>query len=98
LALSHGRPPVPNRPQEASSLPIPLLGSLQLLLVGGWVGAGPAIIAGMLGGLMRALFINGQASQIFEFAFLGLGRLLPGGALAVAARRPCASAPLRARL
>lgn len=66
------RPPVPDRPQEASSLPIPLLGSLPLLLVGGWIGAGPAIIAGMLGGLMRALFINGQASQIFEFGFLGL--------------------------
>lgn len=66
------RPPVPDRPQEASSLPVPLLGSLPLLLAGGWVGAGPAIIAGILGGLMRALFINGQASQAFEFAFLGL--------------------------
>ncbi len=66
------RPPVPNRPQEASGLPDPLLGSLPILLMGGWVGMGPAMIAGMLGGLMRALFISGQMPPVFEFAFLGL--------------------------
>lgn len=66
------RPPVPGRPQEASSLAAPLLGSLPILLVGGWIGAGPAIVAGLLGGLMRALFIGGQATSILEFAFLGL--------------------------
>jgi PAS domain S-box-containing protein len=67
------RPPVPNRPQEASSLSIPLLGSLPILLVGGWVGIGPAMVAGLLAGLMRALFINnGQMTEIFHSAFFGL--------------------------
>ena len=66
------RPPVPNRPQEASSLSIPLLGSLPILLMGGWVGIGPAVVAGLLAGLMRALFINGQMTEIFQSAFFGL--------------------------
>jgi hypothetical protein len=66
------RPPVPTRPQEPSDLLDPLLGSLPILLVGGWLGSGPAILAGLLGGLVRVLFISGQIPQGFEFAFFGL--------------------------
>ena len=87
------RPPVPNRPQEASSLSIPLLGSLPVLLMGGWVGIGPAVVAGLLAGLMRALFINGQMTEIFQSAFFGLivGYLLQQnyrGRLSSALRQP----------
>jgi PAS domain S-box-containing protein len=66
------RPPMPDRPQEAVGTPAPLLGSLPILLVGAWFGAGPAMFAGFLGGLARALFISSQTTQTFEFAFLGL--------------------------
>ena len=66
------RPPVPNRPQEASGWPSPLLGSLPILITGAWWGLGPALVVGVLSGLMRALFIQAQVPPIFEFAVLGL--------------------------
>jgi PAS domain S-box-containing protein len=66
------RPPMPDRPQEAVGTPAPLLGSLPILLVGAWFGAGPAMVAGFLGGLARALFVSSQTTQPFEFAFFGL--------------------------
>jgi PAS domain S-box-containing protein len=66
------RPPMPDRPQEATGTPTPLLGGLPILLVGAWFGAGPAMFAGFLGGLARALFISSQTTQPFEFAFFGL--------------------------
>lgn len=66
------RPPMPDRPQEATGTPTPLLGSLPILLVGAWFGAGPGMFAGFLGGLTRALFTSSQTTQPFEFAFFGL--------------------------
>jgi HAMP domain-containing protein len=66
------RPPVPNRPLEAGGVPAPLLGSLPVLLVGAWFGLGPALVAGLIGGLTRALFIQGQLTPAFELAFFGL--------------------------
>ena len=66
------RPPMPDRPQEAAGVPAPLLGSLPILLIGAWFGAGPAMLAGFLGGLARALFISSQTTQPFESAFFGL--------------------------
>lgn len=66
------RPPVPNRPQEATGLPVPLLGGLPILLAGTWLGAGPAMVVGFVGGLTRALFIHHQLPPAFEFALFGL--------------------------
>ena len=90
------RPPMPDRPQEVVGTPAPLLGSLPILLVGAWFGAGPAMLAGFLGGLARALFINSQTPQPFEFAFFGLiaGFLLRQdyrGRLSSLARQPMAA-------
>lgn len=65
------RPPVPHQPQEVYGPPDPLLGSLPILLAGAWGGVGPAILVGLVSGLTRAVFISGQITPIFEFAFLG---------------------------
>ena len=66
------RLPVPNRTQEAGDLLAPLLGCLPILLAAEWIGLGPAVVVGALGGLTRALFLSSQTTQIFELAFFGL--------------------------
>jgi len=57
------------------------------------VGIGPAAVVGLLAGLMRALFINGQMTEVFQSAFFGLiaGYLLQQnyrGRLSSALRQP----------
>ncbi len=65
-------PPVPGRPQEALAQFVPLLGLTPVLLAGLWLGIGPALITGLVGGLTRAAFGTGWLTQPAEAMAFGV--------------------------
>ncbi len=60
--------PVPYLPHVPEAPGAPLLGPVAILLIGGWLGAGPAVLVGALSGLVSALWITGRVLQIGELA------------------------------
>lgn len=63
-------PGVPFGPSRPSA---PLLGALPVVVTGAWLGAGPALLVGLIGGILRIGMINGGILDPFYFACLGFG-------------------------
>jgi len=102
LVLSFSRPdllPPPNVPAEPSSPCAPLLGALPVIAAGAWLGAGPALLVGLVSGILRAGMITGGIADPFHFAFLGylVGFFLRQdyrGRLPLVVRQPIVAGPL----
>jgi len=62
--------PLPNLPEIPPAPGAPLLGAVIILLVGGWLGMGPAVLVGTLSGLARALWLTGRGLQVVEVGLL----------------------------
>ena len=62
--------PLPALPQADPLPPVPLLGLLPALLAGAWLGAGPALLTGLVGGAARWLFADGRITQPAEMALV----------------------------
>jgi len=60
-----GVPVLPSHPYT------PLLGTLPLVVTGAWLGAGPALLVGLVGGVLRVGMANGGVLDPFYFAFFG---------------------------
>ncbi|MBN1429952.1 MAG: PAS domain S-box protein [Anaerolineae bacterium] len=79
--------------QWLQPLDIPLFGLIPIIVAAVWLGAGPALLVGLITGLTWALFGTSRLSQPFEIAILGftvamLTRQLYRGSLASWLRRP----------
>lgn len=88
----------PNIPAETSEPFISLL-PLPILVAGAWLGAGPALLVGLAGGILRAGMTTHGIADPFHLAFFGflVGFLLRQdyrGKLALAMRQPLFAAPL----
>ncbi len=62
--------PVPNLPQILPVPAAPLFGGVTILLVGGWLGVGPAVTVGLASGVARTLLLTGRGVQVLEVALL----------------------------
>ncbi|MCK4470496.1 MAG: hypothetical protein KAW49_01785, partial [Anaerolineae bacterium] len=74
LVLSFSLPrllPPPNVPTEPASPFVPLLGALPVIVAGAWLGAGPALLVGLVGGILRVGMTVGGITDPFHFAFFG---------------------------
>ena len=49
----------------------PLLGLLPVAVAAAWLGAGPAMIVGLVCGFLRTGMLNGGVTEIFRFGYLG---------------------------
>jgi PAS domain S-box-containing protein len=58
---------------EGSRLSVPLLGSLPIFVAAVWLGTGPAIVTGLISGILRADATTGGLADPFYLAFLGAG-------------------------
>ncbi len=89
-------PPPPNVPASPVELRLLLLGSLPVFAAGAWLGVGPALLVGLVGGIVRTdVWLSGIATP-FYLAFFGwlLAYHLRqdcAGALAAVARQPLAA-------
>jgi len=89
-------PGVPFAPSEPFA---PLFGMLPVLVAGAWLGPGPAFLAGLTKGVLRAGMTTGGVAAPFYLAFLGflVGFLLRQdywGRLPFFARQPVIAVPL----
>ena len=57
-------------PQVDTLPPVPLLGLVCALLAGAWLGVGPALVVGLIGGAARWLLAGGRFTQPAEMALL----------------------------
>jgi len=64
--------PPPAVPTAAPAPSVPLLGSVSILLVGSLFGAGPAMVTGLLAGLVRGGMYSSRVFAPFELAAFGL--------------------------
>ncbi|MDY6877622.1 MAG: ATP-binding protein [Chloroflexota bacterium] len=102
LVLSFSLPrllPPPNVPTEPVSPFTPLLGALPVIVAGTWFGAGPALLVGLVGGILRVGVIGGGITDPFYFAFFGflVGFFLRQdyqGRLPLIVRQPIIAGPL----
>jgi PAS domain S-box-containing protein len=62
--------PLPRLPGILDAPYAPLFGAVAVLLVGGWMGIGPAILVGATSGVIHAFWITGRGAQVVEFALL----------------------------
>lgn len=90
--------PPPGVPVKPAQPFIPLLGLLPIVAAGAWLGGGPALIVGLISGLLRASATTGGIADPFYLALLGfmLGRLLRQdyrGLLPAALRQPIIATP-----
>ncbi len=95
--------PPPGVPVPPSCPSVPLLGALPVFVTGAWLGAGPALLVGLVGGVLRAGMANGGILDPFYFAFFGflVGFFLRQdyrGRFPLLVRQPCAAGPLAALL
>ena len=104
LVLSFSLPrllPPPNVPTEPASPYAPLLGALPVAIAGAWLGAGPALLVGLAGGILRVGMSYGGITEPFCFAFFGflVGFFLRQdyrGRLLLIVRQPIVAVPLAA--
>ncbi len=102
LVLSFSLPrllPPPNVPTEPTNPFAPLLGTLPVVVAGAWLGAGPALLVGLVGGILRVGMTTGGITEPFHFAFLGflVGFFLCQdyrGRLPLVVRQPIVAGPL----
>lgn len=102
LVLSFSLPrllPPPNVPTEPASPFAPLLGALPVIVAGAWLGAGPALLVGLVGGILRVGMTVGGITDPFHFAFFGflVGFFLRQdyrGRPSLVARQPVIAGPL----
>lgn len=91
--------PPPGVPVKPVQPLMPLLGLLPIVAAGAWLGGGPALIVGLVSGLLRASATTGGIADPFYLALLGfmLGRLLRQdyrGSLPTALRQPVVATPV----
>nr|HID12351.1 HAMP domain-containing protein [Anaerolineae bacterium] len=102
LVLSFSLPsllPPPNVPAEPAHPFAPLLGTLPVIAAGAWLGGGPALLVGLVGGVVRAGMATGGLPDPFHFAFFGflVGFFLHQdyrGHLPLIVRQPLIAGPL----
>ncbi len=102
LVLSFSLPsllPPPSVPAEPAHPFVPLLGALPVVVAGTWLGAGPALLVGLVNGILRAGMTTGGILDPSYFAFLGflVGFFLRQeyrGRLPFIVRQPLVAAPL----
>lgn len=102
LVLSFSLPrllPPPNIPTEPASPYAPLLGALPVTIAGAWLGAGPALLVGLAGGILRIGMSCGGITEPFCFACFGflVGFFLRQdyrGRLLLFVRQPIVAVPL----
>jgi len=100
LVLSFSAPnllPPPNVPVKPPQPLVPLLGALPILAAGAWLGAGPALLVGLVSGILRADTTICGIAEPFHLAFFGflIGLLLRQdyrGRLPLIARQPLVAA------
>lgn len=63
--------PPPNIPFAPSQPFVPLLGMLPVIAAGAWLGAGPALLVGLVCGVLRTGATTGGINDPFHIAFLG---------------------------
>ncbi len=63
--------PPPGVPVEPMHPSAPLMGSLPILVAGAWLGLGPALLVGLVSGILRVGMANGGVLDPFYFACLG---------------------------
>lgn len=63
--------PPPDVPVESDRLTAPLLGAVPILAAGAWLGVAPALLVGLVSGLLRADVLTGSIAQPFHLAFFG---------------------------
>jgi PAS domain S-box-containing protein len=91
--------PPPGVPVLPSSPSAPLLGALPVVVAGAWIGAGPALLVGLVGGVLRVGMANGGVLDPFYFAWLGflIGLFLRQdyrGRFSLIVRQPAVAGPL----
>jgi len=104
LVLSFSLPsllPPPSVPVEPSHPFVPLLGALPVMAAGAWLGAGPALLVGLVCGVLRAGMAVGGVLDPFSFVFFGflVGFFLRQdyrNRLPLVVRQPLAAGPLAA--
>jgi len=92
-------PSVPAQPAQ----PFASLLALPVVVAGAWLGAGPALLVGLVGGIVRASMTTGGLADPFHFAFFGflVGLFLRQdyrGRLPLVVRQPLIAGPLAAFL
>ncbi len=102
LVLSFSLPsllPPPSVPVGPSQPLVPLLAMLPVTATGAWLGAGPALLVGLVSGILRAGMATGGVLDPFHFACFGflVGFFLRQnyrGRLPLVARQPLVAGPL----
>jgi PAS domain S-box-containing protein len=90
--------PPPNVPAQPAQ-PFASLLALPVTVAGAWLGAGPALLVGLVGGILRAGMTTGGITDPFHFAFFGflVGFSLRQdyrGRLPLVVRQPLVAGPL----
>ncbi len=90
--------PPPNVPAQPAQ-PFASLLALPVVVAGAWLGAGPALLVGLVGGILRAGMTTGGITDPFHFAFFGflIGFFLRQdyrGRLPLVVRQPLVAGPL----
>jgi len=90
--------PPPNVPAQPAQ-PFASLLALPVVVAGTWLGAGPALLVGLVGGILRAGMTTGGITDPFHFAFFGflVGFFLRQdyrGRLPLVVRQPIVAVPL----
>lgn len=85
--------PPPNVPFEPSCLAVPLLGAVPVFVAGTWLGVGPALLVGLVSGILRVDVMAGGIAAPSYLVFWGvmMGLLLRQdyrGRLSLLARQP----------
>jgi PAS domain S-box-containing protein len=91
--------PLPGLPVTPAEPFAPLSGSLPIAVAGAWLGPGPALLVGLVKGILRAGTTTGSVADPFHLALLGslIGFLLRQdyrGRLPSVARQPVVAIPL----
>ncbi len=91
--------PPPGVPIPPSNPSAPLLGALPIFVAGAWLGMGPALLVGTVGGFLRIGMANGGILDPFSLAFAGflLGLFLQQdyrGRFSFILRQPIIAGPL----
>jgi PAS domain S-box-containing protein len=91
--------PPPNLPMPSAQSFAPLFGTLLIFVVGVWLGAGPALLVGLISGFLRVGMASGGIADLFHFAFFAflIGYFLRQdyrGLLPRIVRQPIVAGPL----
>lgn len=94
--------PTPGLP-DLPARPLVSLLALPVVAAGAWLGAGPALLVGLVGGFLRVVMTTRGIADPFHFAFFGFlaGSFLRQdyrGRLPILVRQPLVAAPLAALL